>query len=144
MEKKSWRRAFLRAMIALWILISPWVLVHLAMGPSPLKIGSSALWNFLLVGLAMMVTSMAPQTVSAASADRVNAVLAVWLVISPWVFGFSSDLILTLNAILVGVLTLVIGFLGRGKPTEGGGVLMSGARPHNRQSRSRRDRLDQY
>ncbi|RWA75410.1 MAG: hypothetical protein EOQ28_09985 [Mesorhizobium sp.] len=108
MKKKSWRRAFLRAMIAFWILISPWVLVHLSMGLSQLQISSSALWNFLFVGLAMMVTSMTPQTVSAASADRVNAVLAVWLVMSPWVLGFSSDLILTLNAIFVGVLTLVI------------------------------------
>ncbi|RUV66630.1 MAG: hypothetical protein EOR30_29650 [Mesorhizobium sp.] len=106
MQKKSWRGPFLRAMIALWVLISPWVLVHLEMGPpSQSQINGGTLLNFLVVGVVMMVISIAPFTVSAAWEGRVNAAIGIWLVASPWILGFQS-LILTLNAVVVGILTL--------------------------------------
>lgn len=96
-------------MIALWILISPWVLVHISTAPpSQLQISGAAVWNFLIVGVVMMVASMAPLTVSTAWEGRVNAAMGVWLIASPWVLDFRSDLILTLNAVVVGVLTVAV------------------------------------
>lgn len=35
--------------------------------------------------------------------DPVNAVLAAWLVLSPWVVGYSTDTVATTNAVVVGV-----------------------------------------
>lgn len=35
--------------------------------------------------------------------DPVNGLLAVWLVISPWVWGFSGDITATANMVVVGV-----------------------------------------
>lgn len=109
MEKQSPWKGFLRAMIALWILISPWVLVHLSMAPpSQLDISGAALWNFLIVGVVMMVISMTPLTASKVWEGRVNAAMGVWLIASPWVLGFRSDLVLTWNAVVVGILVVVV------------------------------------
>ena len=101
-------KGFLRAMIALWTLISPWVLVHLSMAPpSQLQISAGALWNFLIVGGVMMVSSIS-QTGSTVWEGRVNAALGIWLVVSPWVLGFRGDLVLTWNAVVVGILAIVV------------------------------------
>lgn len=105
--KHSSLKSFLRAMIALWILISPWVLVHLSMAPpSQVQISAGVLWNFLVVGTIMMVGSIL-QTGSTVWAGRFNAALGVWLIASPWILVFSSDLVLTWNAVLFGIFAVV-------------------------------------
>ena len=112
MEKHSSLKGFLRAMIALWILISPWVLVHLSMAPpSQPQISASALWNFLIVGVVMMVISIAQLMASTVWEGRVNAAIGIWLIVSPWVLGFRSDLALTWNAVVVGILAVVLSTL---------------------------------
>ncbi|RWB96345.1 MAG: hypothetical protein EOQ57_26895 [Mesorhizobium sp.] len=102
-------KGFLRAMIALWTLISPWVLVHLSMAPpSQLQISASALWNFLFVGVTMMVISITQLMAATIWEGRVNVAMGIWLIVSPWVLGFRSDLVLTWNAVMVGILAIVV------------------------------------
>lgn len=109
MKKQFSWKGFLRAMIALWVLISPWVLLHLSMAaPSQLQISDAALWNFLIVGVAMMVISIAPVMASTIWEGRVNAAVGIWLVASPWILGFRSDLVLTWNAVVVGILAVAV------------------------------------
>ncbi|RTM04467.1 MAG: hypothetical protein EKK31_16920 [Hyphomicrobiales bacterium] len=109
MEKASSSKGFLRAMIALWTLISPWVLVHLSMAPpSQFQISAGALWNFLFVGVTMMVISVAQLMTATIWEGRVNAAVGVWLIASPWVLGFRSDPVLTWNAVVVGILAVVV------------------------------------
>jgi hypothetical protein len=108
-EKNSSLKGFLRAMIALWILVSPWVLVHLSMAPpSQPQISAGALWNFLIVGVVMMVISIAQLMASTVWEGRVNAAMGIWLIVSPWVLGFGSDLVLTWNAVVVGILAVFV------------------------------------
>ncbi|HXD39709.1 MAG TPA: SPW repeat protein [Ramlibacter sp.] len=38
--------------------------------------------------------------------DPVNAIMGVWLILSPWVLGFQSDLIALANAVIIGVLLI--------------------------------------
>ncbi|TIW20125.1 MAG: hypothetical protein E5V63_32225 [Mesorhizobium sp.] len=47
------------------------------------------------------------QTGSTVWAGRFNAALGVWLIASPWILGFTSDLVLTWNAVLFGILAVV-------------------------------------
>ncbi|TJW50826.1 MAG: hypothetical protein E5X65_26060 [Mesorhizobium sp.] len=109
MDKRFSWKGFLRTMIALWTMISPWVLVHLSMAlPSQVQFNVGALWNFLVVGLVMMVTSIVLQANSTVWQGRINAAMGVWLIASPWVLGFRSDLVLTWNAVVIGVLTLAV------------------------------------
>ena len=109
MEKHSSLKGFFRAMIALWTLISPWVLAHLSMAPpSQLQVSASALWNFLIVGMAMMVISIAQPMAATIWEGRVNAAMGIWLIVSPWVLGFRSDPVLTWNAVAVGILAVVV------------------------------------
>ncbi|MES0126932.1 SPW repeat protein [Mesorhizobium sp. C420B] len=107
--KNSALKGFVRAMIALWTLISPWVLVHLSMAPpSQIQISAGALWNFLVVGLIMMVISIAQLMASTIWEGRINAAVGIWLIVSPWVVGFGSDLVLTWNAVAVGILAVLV------------------------------------
>lgn len=108
-EKHSSSKGFLRAMIALWTLISPWILVHMSMAPPlQLQVSASALWNFLFAGVAMMVISIVQPMTATIWEGRVNAAIGVWLIVSPWVLGFRSDPILTWNAVVIGILAVVV------------------------------------
>jgi succinate dehydrogenase/fumarate reductase cytochrome b subunit len=40
--------------------------------------------------------------------DAVNAVLGVWLVLSPWAVGYSGDTMATANAVVVGVALIAV------------------------------------
>lgn len=143
MEKKSWWKPFVRAMTALWILISPWVLVHLSMDPaSQPQVGGGALANFLIVGVVMMVASMAPLTVSAAWEGLVHTAMGIWLIASPWVVGFHSDVGLTLNAVALGMLTLAVSVstdkVFVRKSTNAAGKVVSGPSAGNPRSRTKK------
>lgn len=101
-------------MIAVWILISPWVLVQLSAAPAVSHpISGAALSNFVIVGVIMLVVSVAPPTASTVWEGRAYAAMGVWLVASPWVLGFSSDSLLSWNAVVVGILAVAVsGLIG--------------------------------
>ncbi len=37
------------------------------------------------------------------------ALLGIWLIISPWVLGFSGDMAAVWNAVIVGIIVLILG-----------------------------------
>ncbi len=39
----------------------------------------------------------------------INALLGIWVLISPWVFGYSGDTAGTVSAVIVGLVILVLG-----------------------------------
>lgn len=39
----------------------------------------------------------------------INALAGIWMIISPWVLGFSSDAKATWSAMIVGIIVLVLG-----------------------------------
>ena len=81
---------------ALWLFVSPW-----AFGFSE---GASA-WNAWLVGAIMFLCSLvrllAPARTTPAS--YVNAVLAVWIFISPWIYGYAGQGPRLTNSLALGV-----------------------------------------
>ena len=50
----------------------------------------------------------------------INALLGIWVVISPWVFGYGSNTGAAVSAVIVGLVILVLGgfrfFAGTGDP----------------------------
>lgn len=85
----------------LWVLISPWVLAFSGIG--------SATWNNVIIGI--VVALLAASRVWWAQgtwASWVNLVLGIWLIISPYVLGFSGFGTPTTNNIIFGIIVGVL------------------------------------
>jgi hypothetical protein len=91
----------LRAIVVVWILISPWVLLHAA---DPMRIEAAASWNALAIGISLILLS-----VSAITTSRIwEAVIGLWLIASPWLLQFSLNRVLTWNAVIAGLLLVAL------------------------------------
>ena len=107
MKDQHWQD-WINVLIAIWVIISPWTVAHVMAAPQyPLGAPDSAMWNQFAVGIAMTGTATLALNVYASWQEWANALLGAWLVVSPWVLGFSPSSDLGLNAALLGTLILV-------------------------------------
>lgn len=92
----------LNILAGLWLIISPFVL-----GYSMLR---NTMWNDIIVGIIIAVIAAAK--VSRARNVQwlswVNAVLGVWLILSPFIFGASGNTRVLYNEIIVGIVVVVL------------------------------------
>lgn len=89
---------------ALWLFVSPW-----AYGFST----EASAWNAWGVGAIMFAFScfrlLAPMHTAAFS--RVNAVLAVWVFFSPWIYGYVQQGPRLTNSLSIGVLVFALSLI---------------------------------
>ena len=75
--------------------VSPW----LAWG------GSTAItWNAVILGAAIAIAAIAAIAKPGAGPEWTNVGLGAWLLIAPWVLGFSDDAVAGWTSLLVGIL----------------------------------------
>lgn len=89
--------------LGLWVLISPW-----ALGFAAEPTAQAAVWNANVVGVIIAVAALAAIVQFHKWEEWVNAILAAWLIVSPWIFGVAALSALLWNQIIIG---LVIGAL---------------------------------
>lgn len=82
--------------LGLWLILSPWLLGYSAT--------SAALWNALIVGVVVGLMALLHLQNGPMWEEWVNVVLGVWLILSPWLLGFSAQGNATWNAVVVGLL----------------------------------------
>lgn len=92
---RRWRDAA-NLVLGIWLVLSPWILGYMA---APV-----ASWNAYVVGVVIAVAAVAALVAFHEWEEWVNAALAVWLIISPWVLGFAVVTAAVWNQIVVGVL----------------------------------------
>jgi peptidoglycan/LPS O-acetylase OafA/YrhL len=91
--------------VAVWLLISPFVLsfVHL----------HYSMWNCFIV--ALVVAWIAGVRVSGGLSSpwlsAISALVGVWLIVSPWVFGDQDNTAVVINAVVVGLILTALGIL---------------------------------
>ena len=85
--------------LAIWLFISPWVL-QFALGGQPTAPGAAAggapaavngsipAWNAWVLGVIIFLVAVSAVGRMAASQERINLILGIWLFIAPWVLGF--------------------------------------------------------
>jgi hypothetical protein len=101
--QRRWSDA-LPAILVVWILISPWVLLH---AMDPMRIEAAASWNALAIGISLILLS-----VSATTTSRIwEAVIGLWQIASPWLLQFSLNRVLTWNAAIAGLLLVVLSLI---------------------------------
>lgn len=65
-----------------WLFAAPWVL-----GYEPVR---SAAWNSWIFGVVVAAVSVSALILFAVWEEWLNAIIGLWLLVSPWVLGFAS------------------------------------------------------
>lgn len=87
-----------------WLFVSPWVL-HTTSGTG----NTASPGDFWWVGAAIFIVALwAILTPMARWTEWINAILAVWLFISPWVLGFADVPRAAWDAWIVGIVVFVL------------------------------------
>jgi hypothetical protein len=68
----------------------------------------AAMWNTYLVGIAVILVAGAALIAFQTWKEWTNIALGGWLLLSPWVMGFSSATALTWNAIIAGAIVVAL------------------------------------
>jgi hypothetical protein len=82
--------------LGVWLLISPYILSYTDQ--------AYAAWNAYAVGIIIAVIAAAAIWAYQKWEDWVSVVLGIWLIVSPWLLGFSTMAAPLWNQLVVGVL----------------------------------------
>ena len=108
----------MRSQVKQWQDVATLVLaVCLGIAPWVLGFGgeSRPMWNAVILGVLIGVAALYALYQSSVWAEAANAVFGTWLLVSPWVLGFSGLVAAMLSAVIVGVAVLALALwrLGR-------------------------------
>lgn len=95
MAKRRWQD-WANLVLGLWLFVSP----H-ALGYSQ---QTAAAWNAYVIGAGIVVFALIAARMPKAWEEIINMVLGVWLVLSPFVLGYSAVTEIALHSVLVGIL----------------------------------------
>ncbi|RME43876.1 MAG: hypothetical protein D6791_14485 [Chloroflexi bacterium] len=95
---------FINLVLGLWLLVSPWVLGFANM--------TTPLWSHIIVGaiiaLLALWRALEPADEGRAWASWVMAILGLWSVVSPWVFGYNTTVNWMLSDIIAGIIVAAL------------------------------------
>lgn len=91
-------------LLAIWLFISPWVIVGATMG--------AAAWNTWVVAVVIGALSIGALAQFAEWEDWLNLVLGAWLFFSPWIFSYTTMTNMAWNSYIVGVVVALIAIWG--------------------------------
>ncbi|WP_456411245.1 SPW repeat protein [Oceanithermus sp.] len=91
---KRWQDG-VNLVLGLWLVVSPWILSFTS--------NAAALGNALIVGAIFVALSLLALADAKPREEWSELVVAVWLLISPWVLGYSALAAPTWNAVIVAV-----------------------------------------
>jgi hypothetical protein len=86
--------------LSIWLFIPPWVLGY--------SLGQVQAWNAWIVAVVVFVLSIASLAQFQRWEERINVLLGIWLILSPWILRFSTDSKPAANAIIVGIIVGVL------------------------------------
>ncbi len=92
----------LNALLGLWLIVSPWLLAYSG--------EATAAWNAWVPGVIIAVAALAALFSFHEWEEWVNGLLGVWLVISPWLLGYSALAAATWNHVVVGAIAAILAF----------------------------------
>lgn len=98
--------------LGVWLFFSPWLLNY------NMTAGIAA-WDSYGIGWAIFLFTLWSLFDEKALGERFNAAFGSWLIVSPWVLGFSHHITPTVNLVVVGLLVALIAgsaMIGMGTP----------------------------
>jgi SPW repeat len=91
----QWKDA-VNFVLGLWLIVSPWALGFVA--------DQTPTWNAWVVGVVIAVAALAALIAFNKWEEWVEAVLGAWLIVSPYLLGFSAQMNGTWNQVIVGII----------------------------------------
>lgn len=89
--------------LGIWLFLTPWVM---ASGLTS-DMAARGSWNSWLVGAVIAISAaMALQDLKPWE-ELVNLALGIWMILSPWIFGYTAEPTLFWNSIIVGAAVVV-------------------------------------
>jgi len=85
----------------MWFAMAPWALVQ---G----QVDEVVLYNALAVGIALVLFSAGALAKPETWEEVVDFLIGLWAMASPWVLGYSGMYLLTVNAVVVGLVVAVV------------------------------------
>lgn len=96
---EQWRDG-ISVLLGLWLLFSPWILQFTGTPP--------AMWNSVILGVIIAVASGAALFQFHEWEEWIDTVMGVWLVVSPWLLGYSTMTAAAWNHVAVGLITVIL------------------------------------
>jgi len=93
-QLKHWQDV-VNALLGVWVVLSPWALGF--------QDASTPMANAVIVGVLLIAAALGAMIVPRAWEEWTECGLGVWLVVSPWVLGFSAQSTPMLAAVISGL-----------------------------------------
>jgi len=87
-------------LLGVWLAASPWLLGY--------SDSEGAMWNAVILGVALAVFSLLELGLPGKWEEWVNLLAGLWLVVAPFVIGFTSHFGASVNAMLVGAAAVLL------------------------------------
>lgn len=98
-QLKHWQDA-VNLVVGLLFAASPWLLDYQA--------HPTAMWSALISGLALAATALGAVLVPRAWEEWTEGALGLWMVVSPWVLGFTAERNALYAAVTAGVIAMAL------------------------------------
>lgn len=96
--------SWLVAVAGLWEIVSPYILAY--------STTTVAMWNAYIAGVVLIIlavwAALSEQTRLDRNLEWINAVVGVWLILSPFALNYSAVVAALWNNIIVGVVVIVL------------------------------------
>ena len=100
MKGRRWQD-WINLILGVWLFLSPWLLAYT--GAS-----MAASWNAWILGVALVVFSAIAVSMPQMWEEVINLLIGIWMIISPWVLSFSGTRSAETNAVIVGIIAIVL------------------------------------
>lgn len=118
MNRQRWQD-WVTFVLGLWTIASPFLFFIPGTAGSPAPAVSGAMdwsfyassivqWNFYIVGLALAVVGIVALYSHRLWEEWIDVILGVWLLISPWALRYTTQSILTWDAVITGLVIAVL------------------------------------
>jgi hypothetical protein len=87
--------------IGIWLFISPMVMIFPAGVPA-------ISWNAYVIGAAIVIFSAYAVYLPRAWEEALNALFGIWLIIAPWILGFSDQKEAMMHSLIVGAVVVIL------------------------------------
>jgi SPW repeat len=98
-QLKHWQDA-INGLLGVWVMLSPWIL--------GLQNSTVIVANAVAVGVLLIAAALGAIFVPRAWEEWVEGALGLWLAVSPWALGFSTQYQATLNAAVAGIAIMAL------------------------------------
>ena len=96
--EKCWED-WVNLVMGVWLFFSPFTLNYTML---------QAVWNAWLLGIAIIIFTVWALSIPKVWKEWTTTILSLWLVISPWLAGFSQETDATWNFVMVGLIIFVL------------------------------------